>query len=234
MIARIGDYPTSEIVNAIILMSKDQNMSHEYNENGLGTWLHDSGWSAAWLSNNEWRRMSSVNKLYLDNLENIHAVSSPILSLHARKATYGDVSEENLHHFVNEKDGVTWTFCHNGHVHDIYQVNAKVRGSTDSERLFHRILEHSGSVKESFVTVLKSLKEYRGVNTLLHSPTETFVSVLFKEKPEYYGLSIGRSDKAIIISSEPVNLQNVLWERVPNRSIIHIDHNTLGVTVESF
>ena len=234
MIAKIGQYPINEMIKSIVLMSKDQHIDHELNPKGRGTWLHDSGWSAAWLTNGEWRRMASVNKIYLDNMEDLHAVSSKVVSIHARAATYGDVREENLHHFIAEKNGVEWTFCHNGHIHDIYQVNARVRGSTDSERLFHRILEHSDNVKESFKYVLSSLKEYSGVNTFLHSPGLTYVSVLFKERPIYYGLRVGRTPDAVLLCSEAVDMPDVEWELVPNRSIVTIDHETLDVTIESF
>lgn len=234
MIARIGEYPISDMIHSIVLMSKDQHIDHEFNPNGRGTWLHDSGWSAAWLSNNEWRRMASVNKIYLDNMEDLHALSSSIVSIHARKATYGDVREENLHHFSAEKNGVQWTFCHNGHIHDIYQVNARVRGSTDSERLFYRILENGDDIKQSFIEVLSSLKEFSGVNTFLHSPNVTYVSVLYKERPKYYGLCVGRTQNAILLSSESVDMPGVTWELVPNRSIVTVNHDTLDVTIESF
>ena len=54
--------------------------------------------------------MASVNKMYpYDNMDDLRSVNK-VVSIHARKATYGDVREDNLHHFTAEKNGVQWTF----------------------------------------------------------------------------------------------------------------------------
>jgi glutamine amidotransferase len=73
-----------------------------------------------------------------------HPIRARTVLAHIRKATQGPVQLSNCHPFAREWHGRTWTFAHNGHLHDFHpRLRGPFRpvGSTDSERAFCWILQ---------------------------------------------------------------------------------------------
>jgi glutamine amidotransferase len=73
-----------------------------------------------------------------------HPLRARTVLAHIRKATQGPVQLSNCHPFVREWSGRSWTFAHNGHLHDFHpRLDGPFQpvGSTDSERAFCWMLQ---------------------------------------------------------------------------------------------
>lgn len=132
---------------------------------------HPHGWGIAYYltSQREPHVIKSMESAFTD--ERFRRVSSFLTShaviAHVRKATVGELSQENTHPF--SWNG--WTFCHNGTIFGFEQIKDRMReriaprflsriwGSTDSETFFYLVLselersgydvdEHQGDLSE--------------------------------------------------------------------------------------
>jgi predicted glutamine amidotransferase len=175
---------------------------------------------------------------------------------HVRHATVGTVTLENTHPF----DHAGWTFVHNGTVPYFADIRpellaamapghrAAIRGSTDSEHLFHLILSTRAAAPArpllaSLQAALKRVigwcraigqEPHLGLNVLL-TDGERMVGSRWQRSLHYLE-RIGRSPcpvcgrphaagarddyRALIVASEPITAEP--WPEVPERSVFEV------------
>ena len=110
-----------------------------------------------------------------------------ILMAHVRRATHGDLSEENTHPFCLGE----YAFCHSGSVgsHDRLMGlpdGAGPRGQTDSERLFHRLLREVDPAPDKVVDGLR-----RAVSAAAACGPVTALNFLFSDGEHLYAYRLG-------------------------------------------
>ena len=105
-----------------------------------------SGWGIGWYEESKGqvikeavRADQSARALEVQN----DPPTSSTFIIHVRAATVGDICDVNTHPFMEELNGKTWIFAHNGTVKNLESLprGAYVaKGDTDSEAAFHYIL----------------------------------------------------------------------------------------------
>jgi predicted glutamine amidotransferase len=147
MIAAVGSFRSAAVRRALLCMADNTNPTydHEYRSRGDG-FRHVDGWGASWVQNQRLHTLRrAVSVLADDTSALIDPLSTPLLVLHARKATRPNgVREANTHPFTATLAGRDWSFCHNGAIDDVdglHQARGLApSGDSDSERLFHHFL----------------------------------------------------------------------------------------------
>ena len=242
MLLALGNIGTHHLVDGVIAMASDNNINHELNNQIKGTFVHDCGWSFATLNDkNDWLIRKSTNIIYQDeSVWDLKPVKTKLRSFHVRKATKGNLSMNNLHHFHYEspKHG-SFVMSHNGDVSDYiyFDKKFKVKGTTDSEQLFYNILtniESGISIKKSLRNSLKNLKIFKGANLLFSTKDKSFVTVYFSENPRYYGMKLIKKKNSLIVSSEIIKLPGVDkkdWIHLKNGDLVEINHRTLDYKI---
>lgn len=108
---------------------------------------HQHGWGIGYYEQDRPTLVHGINPASECGVfrETSHRLSSHTAIVHVRKATVGQICEENLHPFVHER----WMFAHNGTIYGFEALKewmrreaipATTRGTTDSETLFHFLL----------------------------------------------------------------------------------------------
>jgi glutamine amidotransferase len=120
---------------------------------------HDSGWGLAVYPRAEGEGPSCVRfpdqAIASDDFAAAADSTGRILMAHVRKATVGDLTEENTHPFCLGE----YAFCHNGTIGTpdrlLGRDGSGPRGQTDSERLFHRLLREVDPAPDRVVDGLR-------------------------------------------------------------------------------
>ena len=242
MLLALGEIGTHHLVDGMIAMASDQNTFHELNNQIKGTFVHDCGWSFATLDdNNDWLFRKSIDMIYRDNsVWDLKPVKTKIRTFHARKATKGSLSMNNLHnfHYESSKYG-SFVMSHNGDISDYihFDKKFKVKGTTDSEQLFYNILskiENGVSIKKSLRKSLKDLRIFKGANLIFSTKGKSFITVYYAENPKYYGMKLLRKNNSLIVSSELINLPGAEkkdWVHLKNGDLVEINHRTLDYKI---
>lgn len=221
MFVAVGDVEMSPLVDALIAMASGKALKH------------GDGWGAAWRSGRGWKLVRSVKPCYADeSINELRTVSSGLVIMHARKASPGyAVALENTHPF---KQG-SWIFCHNGEVKGKLDFDAKfkLKGNTDSERLFYLILSNLEKGKEvaSIRSALGELKDYNGTDFILSSLKKVYVVVKFTEDPGYFSMHLGEKNGLVVVSSEVLPGLGMRWTSLQDGSIVEIDASTGGYKI---
>jgi glutamine amidotransferase len=221
MLVAVGDVKMSPLVDALIAMASGKALKH------------GDGWGAAWRSGRSWKLVRSVKPCYEDEkIGELRTVKSDLTIMHARKASPGyAVALENTHPF---KRG-SWIFCHNGDVRDKldFSPKFKLKGDTDSERLFYFILSNleKGNEVASIRNALSVLKDCTAADFILSSMKKVYVAVKFSKEPDYYTMHLGERNGLIVVSSEVLQELDMRWTPLPDGSIVEIDASTGGYKI---
>jgi predicted glutamine amidotransferase len=110
-----------------------------------------------------------------------------ILMAHVRRATRGDMTDENTHPFCLSE----YAFCHSGTLGDDESLmgladGAGPRGQTDSERLFHRLLREVDPAPDKVVDGLR-----RAVTAAAKCGPLTALNFLFSDGEHLYAYRLG-------------------------------------------
>jgi len=163
---------------------------------------------------------------------------------HLRKASIGGRTFLNTHPFIHGG----YAFCHNGSVPVAMRLKLgaawarRVRGSTDSERLFYAVLARAAKVgpRQAFLGLLRRLRashDYTAMN-ILFSDGKSLWAVrdanLKHPKAEqarfdrYYTLYLGtvKGTNRVVVCSEKLGLPGIAWRAIPNGSGVEVDIRT--------
>lgn len=211
----------NDLLDDFVLISKGKNELHEKYENCV----HDSGNGVAWFFENEFSYQKTVAPYYdsYQNLpiKNLNSLNPSIVIVHARKGL--NTSIENCHPFAYYNHLEHWLFCHNGTIFDDIKFSEKfkVKGTTDSEKLFYAILSQQVNA-ENIKKLTLELKNYSGANFILANKDKIFVNCQFNSSHYYYTMKLYQNDDEIIVSSEVLRSKKDKWLIIPNGSLLEI------------
>ncbi len=157
---------------------------------------------------------------------------SLIVMGHLRRASVaGLVAQKYSHPFVEDRDGVTWAFQHNGSL-----VNDPgEKGQIDSQVLFQSIMNHIESrAHEDVAEAARAVREmaieryggFTGLNFMLSDGQALHVYRDFQTNGQYYTLYLDNFGEMVIAASEPILAMHT--EPIP-RGILHTINSDLVV-----
>ncbi len=160
------------------------------------------------------------------------AGQSLIVMGHLRRASVtGLVAQKYSHPFVEQRDGVTWAFQHNGSL-----VNdPREKGQIDSQVLFHSLLNRiEGRAHEDVAKATRDVRDeaiekyggFTGLNFMLSDGQSLHVYRDFQTNGQYYTLYIDSFGEMIIAASEPILAMSA--GAIP-RGILHTINADLAV-----
>jgi len=157
---------------------------------------------------------------------------SLIVMGHLRRASVsGFVAQKFAHPFVEERDGVTWAFQHNGSL----VKDPSQGGKIDSQVLFGLILDHLEAADPAAVAAATeqvrtiAIEEYggfTGLNFMLTDGRTLHVYRDFQTNGQYYTLYLDNFGEMIIAVSEPILAMKS--DPIP-RGVLHSIDGTLGI-----
>ena len=143
----------------------------------------------------------------------------------------GLVARKYAHPFIEERDGVTWAFQHNGSL-----VNdPEEPGLPDSQVLFHSLLgrltsrTHEGLAEATTAVRDMAIDKYggfTGLNFMLSDGDSLHVYRDFHTNGQYYTLYIDNLGEMVIAASEPILAMTA--EPIP-RGVLHTVQSNLDV-----
>jgi len=157
------------------------------------------------------------------NIERAPGKSLIVMGHLRRASAAGLVAQKYSHPFVEERDGVTWAFQHNGSL-----VNdSGEKGQIDSQVLFQSLLNRiEGRAHEDAAKATRGLRGeaiekyggFTGLNFMLSDGQSLHVYRDFKTNGHYYPLYIDNLGERVIAASEPILAMQA--EPIP-RGILH-------------
>lgn len=213
------------LIEPFVRMAQGENALHEHNRT-LGEFRHGDGWGVVYAEGGTYHSYRSLKPCWDDpTLEQLR--DRTILLLHARRASRGNVTLENVHPFQHTHNAQTWYFCHNGTIKDHMEQSPEMKGDTDSERYFHLLLNHlneSHSVA-SIDRTLSSLKSYTSLNAFLLNENRFYAINRFSKSPLYYTLYFHQGEEDSLLSSEPLLDVALDWNPLANRTVMIFDRD---------
>jgi predicted glutamine amidotransferase len=235
MLVAAGNFNIDHLINDFILMAADQNEKHEKNIDQ--EFKHGDGWGIAYLENNALQVFRSTKAVYEDDqIDQFNKIQSNLVILHARKASQGAVSLQNVHPFEHKLDGHQHLFFHNGSILDELNFDRQFHplGETDSERLFYYLLTNSnGQLTLAFLkSKLDRIKKFTAANFILSDGKITFASNWYSENPSYYTLKVLQNPGLVIVASEVLpHYKTEDWMKLRNQDIASVGTSDLSVKI---
>lgn len=215
MIVATGVFRPSLLVCALRVMASNTNADHPHERRAKGKeHRHEDGWGAVWLQDGALERRRRAQSCLEDPaLGEIGSLLTPLLVLHARRASRGEPSVENTHPFLVELGGCPWALVHNGSVDDLGPLarlpGVPFRGDTDSERLLHHLLARfePERAEDSLREALEAIGRYTALNSILVTH-DRFYAIAWPHprttRRRYFTLWQGEGPGLLVVSSEPV------------------------------
>ena len=165
------------------------------------------------------------------NIERAPGRSLIVMGHLRRASSKGLVAQNFAHPFVEERDGVTWSFQHNGSL-----VNETDEpGLIDSQVLFKTILDHLDGVGHESVAAASAATRalaiekyggFTGLNFMLSDGQSLHVYRDFQTNGQYYTLYLDNFGEMIVAASEPILAMKA--DPMP-RGILHTVDSNLKV-----
>ena len=239
MLIGIGDVQLSSLLDYAIMMAKDTNDVHEFNEDlGQGSWQHSDGWGVAYLKDGEWVIEKSTKAIFRDpKVEELKDIQTKVAIVHVRKKMGSETHFDNTHPFqINNKEIGNFVFCHNGYVEEEISFSPKFKalGETDSEQLFYSILSNyeEKPILESIRKTLDRYTKCTGTNVILSTKDKSFIGSRENKFPKYYEMQFARKNGMVLISSEKIRtFTEKDWTGLKVGNIMEINHEDLNYTI---
>ena len=227
MIAAPLGVPGGLLIEPFVRLAQGRNTLNEINT-VLGQWTHLESWGAVYEQDGELvtvrRTRSCVDDPELERLRD-----AKVFLLHARKASSGGICLDNTHPFSYDLDGGRWFFSHNGTVKDPLSVPSTLdrEGSTDSERVFHRLLPFvEADPLQGFRKVYREFSDFTCLNSFLLGPSSLWTVCFHTENPNYYTFAVADLPNGPIIASEPLADVAEVWTPMANETVLVVDRTT--------
>ena len=227
MIAAPRGVPGSLLIEPFMRLAQGRNTLNEINT-VLGQWTHLESWGAVYERDGELvsvrRTRSCVDDPELERLRD-----EKVFLLHARKASSGAVCLDNTHPFSYDLNGARWFFSHNGTVKDPLTVPETLNrdGSTDSERVFHRLLPFVETDPLYGVRkVYRGFHDFTCLNSFLMGPNTLWTVCFHTENPNYYTFAVADLPSGPVIASEPLADVADVWMPMANERVLAVDRTT--------
>lgn len=228
MIAAVGSFEMKPLVEALRVMSSNQNPAYDHELRGEGgDLIHDCGWGVAFRAGGRLvRRRSAASCLNDAEFEALSDIRTDLVVLHARRTPdRGTIDVLNSHPFLEEWGGREWAFCHNGAVSDLTQFNSddalRPSGNIDSEVMFHHVLTHldTDHVPASLAAIMSGITDFTCLNCFLATAEDVTVHARVSPdtpRPLYYTPWAARGEGVAVVSSEIVSEVALPWKKVPD------------------
>jgi predicted glutamine amidotransferase len=163
------------------------------------------------------------------------------LIVHLRKKSVGGQSLSNTQPFRHGK----WSFSHNGTIFNSRSIplnkssRNRLRGETDSERLFRYILQLAQkpnvTAREAIMQAISWVKgqlDYAAMNLIVSDGQLLWATREFNEKnptvkglalKNYYTLYLNAGPRGAVVSSERLRAVSGTWHLLPNHSGVEIE-----------
>jgi len=147
------------LIEPFVRMARGENALHEHNQS-LGRFRHGDGWGVVYEEGKTYHSYRSLKPCWDDpTLEQLR--DRTILLLHARRASRGNVTLENVHPFQHTHNAQTWYFCHNGTIKDTWNGLLKWKGlPTPNGILVHPTNAYFVSWSPRILSLKKSMSRY--------------------------------------------------------------------------
>ncbi len=264
MLIAVGTFNSQTLLQNASAMAQDVLSEHELNNFTKGNFPHKDGWGIAkynpntnkWITYKSTKPIWTNYKLTSRKVNNSttkketkqHSVTVTII--HTRRATIGKISMANTHPFEltiaashdivpQKKENQKlqkYFFCHNGTIKDNIPQNKvfSPKGTTDSEKLFHSILENYLLTKNP-IDIRNTINQYNypgASNIILSTNEKSLISINCKKNPHYTHMHLFQGEQGILISSEKLpNFQPTTI--LTHGTIIEIDHHTTKITMHT-
>ncbi|NQV91361.1 class II glutamine amidotransferase [Candidatus Woesearchaeota archaeon] len=240
MLIGVGDVQINLLLDSAIKMAKDENLTHELNEDlGPGSWMHSDGWGIAYLDGTTWVVEKSTKAIFHDpKVDQLRNIKTNLAIIHVRKKMGSKTHYKNTHPFkFKRKDLGDYAFCHNGYIEEEieYCPSFSPKGETDSEQLFYAILSKIQEKKpvESMRETLERYNKCTGTNVILATKETSFIGTRDNKFPRYYNMKIAKTDNFILVSSEVLSeFKDLEWQNIELGDIISINNETLTFQVD--
>ena len=210
---------------------------HELNSDKL--LQHNDGFGYAFIQNKHY--VICKNKAPISEIKPIVTwlrINSPILLIHARKASPGlKLGLENNHPFYWCNTDAEYVFTHNGTIKSeikAYDKNIfEPIGTTDSERYFYVLLSKIYAKKQKLTSKMVSRIienwDFTGCNFILANKKTVYAGVFYRETPKYYTMKLYKTEDNIVVSSAYLPNLNAEVELLKNEDLIKIDIKTHSI-----
>jgi len=233
MIFAAGKLNVGWLIDDIIQLALDKNEKHE--ENANKEFKHSDGWGLAYLEDNRLKIYRSIKPIYEDpQIEKFKNLRTPLIILHARYGTKGELNINNIHPFEYQNKKTHFVFFHNGTVRDELTIDNefKVTGETDSEKFFYYLISgnHNELNIKWFQNKITGLKNFSGANFILTNGKYSYIANWYSLNPLYYTMKILKQEDSVFIASEILPHYRIAnWHKLKNQEIISVNSYDLSV-----
>lgn len=172
------------------------------------------GWGCAWWDGARWERYRSVTPVWNDDLSRFGRQA--LFVAHARSAFRNEGIEEanNMPFIANDE-----AFVFNGELRGVRIAEEGRIGAEKLFNLFRRIAPRdTAEWRRAVATVSSRIRYVRAMNFIRAMPHELLVTSIFNEDPDYFTMSIRRSEGVVMLCSEPLaGLEG--WAPIPNGTV---------------
>jgi glutamine amidotransferase len=195
---------------------------------------HGHGYGVAFYKKGQLHTRREVNRIWKRKTD-FADDSGKIIILHARKASVGSVSLDNVHPFTANTDEHSFVFCHNGTVKDIQKLRTlkevENEDITDSKIFFDQFMkkfEMSGDFVEAFRETVKQItnecSDITSINSFLSNGEKLIVLRYYLREENYYRLGYKKLKdmEGFVITTEEypeTDLESGEWTWLENRTI---------------
>lgn len=207
---------------------------------------HKDGWGLACFQNGELKIhmrdagcAADASKYYGTawkiaklNIERTPGQSLIVMGHLRRASSKGTVAQKFAHPFIEERDGVTWAFQHNGSL----TKDPGEPETVDSQVLFRSVLRnldggsHAAVARATSAARSEAIEKYGGftsLNFMLSDGRALHVYRDFQTNGDYYTLYVDNLGEMIVAASEPIFAMGA--EPVP-RGVLHTVAADLQIT----
>ena len=198
------------------------------------------GWGIGWFEGNTARVKSAPGRADADSLfqEAMEKARSNTIIAHVRRSTGGDPCERNCHPFKHIYHDRGWLLAHNGFVTNGFDIHPDSKGETDSETIFHEIMdkvaEHqqSGTFKGQYPAIKAAIKHILDtygsgirLNLMISDGRTLYIFHHYqdwngRDKPIFMLRRQKPYGSAILLSTQHLSDEN--WEPLPKDCLLAI------------
>jgi glutamine amidotransferase len=199
------------------------------------------GWGMGWFNGNTATVKRAPGRADLDALfeESTGIARSHTIVAHVRSSTGGVPCECNCHPFKRNHRGRDWLLAHNGWVTNV-QDHPDADGETDSEQIFHQIMDkvaeypESGSIRGQYPALKKAIRHILDtygrdirLNLLISDGHNLYVYHHYPGKPIYMLRRSKNYGGAVLVSTRRLTDED--WEEIPVDKLLSINHGEIQV-----
>lgn len=155
-------------------------------------------------------------------------IATNVLMAHARKSSFGAITIENVHPFIDDTPKGSFAFMHNGTIYDASTVFPHVHFTEQmcDSRIYAQALAASVKENASFdsavITIAQKIHNrsarYTSANAIIASRDALYCIRSCTIEEDYYTLFYAMTDSILLVSTDRFGTYD--WTLIPNNSVI--------------